>query len=75
MTSKPTISPISGFEKSGWAISYAIVQWRRQLRPVLKKAEEATDPAERAALMREAAGYFDGKAAALRAGADLAVSS
>ena len=65
-------TPISPFEKSGWAISYALVQWRRQLRPVLDRAEKATDPVERAALMREAAGYFEGKAAALRAGADLA---
>jgi hypothetical protein len=61
------------FEKSGWSISYVIVQWRRGVVPLLRKAEKTEDPKKRAKLMREAAKLLEGKAKALRRGARLAL--
>jgi hypothetical protein len=43
---------LTGFEKSGWALSYLRVSWRNEILPILRVAEKETDPTERAAFMR-----------------------
>lgn len=65
-------TPITPFDKSGWALAHVIVTYRDQVRPLLGKAEKTTDGLTRAALMREAADKLEGKIRSLRAGADLA---
>lgn len=70
MSTEPT--PISPFDKSGWALAHVIVTYSDQVRPLLGRAEKTTDGPTRAALMREAADKLEGKIRSLRVGAELA---
>lgn len=59
---------ISSFEKSGWAIAHVIVSWRRQVSPLLRKAEKTDDPEQRIALMANAARQLEGRVRSLYEG-------